>query len=132
MTLQFVAYIDEAGDEGLGKLTPIPSAAQSKWLTIGGILVREENDRDLPAWRDEIMGKFPAKRRRDLHFRTLNRAQKVSATEYLADKQFGICCVCSNKITLCDDGALFRRFTQKGHLYNYLTRYLLERLTRRR
>jgi hypothetical protein len=129
MTLRFVAYIDEAGDEGLGKLRANPSPAQSKWLTIGGILVREEHDRNLPQWRDEIMALFPAKRRRDLHFRTLNHDQKVAAVEYLAGKPFGVCCVCSNKITLCDEGALFKRFTQKGYLYNYLTRYLLERLT---
>lgn len=129
MTLRFVAYIDEAGDEGLGKLKPIASPAQSKWLVIGGILVREDHDRDLPGWRDEIMAMFPAKKRRDLHFRTLNHDQKVAAVEYLSQKTFGVCCVCSNKITLCDDGVLFKRFTQKGYLYNYLTRYLLERLT---
>jgi hypothetical protein len=130
MTLRFVAYIDEAGDEGLGKLKgPLASPAQSKWLVIGGILVREEHDRELPSWRDEIMAMFPAKRRRDLHFRTLNHDQKVAAVEYLSHKTFGICCVCSNKITLCDDGPFFKRFTQKGYLYNYLTRYLLERLT---
>jgi hypothetical protein len=130
MTLKFVAYIDEAGDEGLGKLAqPNPSPAQSKWLAMGGILVRADHDRDLPSWRDEIMAKFPAKQRRDLHFRTLNHNQKVAAVDYLANKPFGICCVCSNKITLCDNGKYFRLFTQKGHLYNYLTRYLLERIT---
>jgi len=128
MTLQFVAYIDEAGDEGLGKLK-FGSPAQSKWLVIGGILVRDVHDGELPTWRDEIMAKFPAKKRRDLHFRTLNHDQKVAAVEYMRAKTFGVCCVCSNKITLCDDGELFKRFTQKGYLYNYLTRYLLERLT---
>jgi hypothetical protein len=130
MTLRFVAYIDEAGDEGLGKLRqPNPSTGQSKWLVIGGILVRDEHDRDLPAWRDDIMDMFPAKNRRDLHFRTLNHHQKVAVVEYLATKPFGICCVCSNKITLCDDGKYYKLFRQKGYLYNYLTRYLLERIT---
>lgn len=130
MTLGFVAYIDEAGDEGLGKLAlPNPSPGQSKWLVIGGILVREEHDRELPKWRDEVMALFAGKSHRNLHFRTLNHNQKVAAVEQLATKTFGICCVCSNKITLCDGGKYFRLFTQKGHLYNYLTRYLLERLT---
>jgi hypothetical protein len=129
MTLRFVAYIDEAGDEGLGKLKEGISQGQSKWLVIGGILVREEHDNELPSWRDEIMVQFPKKSRRDLHFRDLNHHQKVVAVEHLASKTFGVCCVCSNKITLCDDGPLFKRFTQKGYLYNYLTRYLLERIT---
>lgn len=126
MTLQYVAYIDEAGDEGLGKLD---SPAQSKWLVIGGILVSREHDRELPTWRDEIMNLFPRKKRRDLHFRTLSHDQKVAACEYLAPKPFGICCVCSNKVTLLDSSKWFRIFKQKGYLYNYLTRYLLERVT---
>jgi hypothetical protein len=130
MTLRFVAYIDEAGDEGLGKLAqPNPSPAQSKWLVLGGILVRDEHDRQLPAWRDDILALFPAKSRRDLHFRTLNHAQKVAAVDYLSTNPFGICCVCSNKITLCDGGKYYDLFRQKGYLYNYLTRYLLERIT---
>lgn len=129
MTLHFVAYIDEAGDEGLGKLKLPGPTGQSRWLAIGGILVRQEHDAHLPEWRDEVMALFPGKSRRDLHFRDLNHHQKVAATEHLSSKTFGVCCVCSNKITLCDGGALFKRFTQKGYLYNYLTRYLLERLT---
>ena len=129
MTLQFIAYIDEAGDEGLGKLKQVAHSGQSNWLAIGGILVAPDHDKSLPLWRDEVMALFPAKNRRDLHFRDLNHHQRVAAVEYLAGKTFGICCVCSNKITLCDDGKYFKLFTQKGYLYNYLTRYLLERLT---
>jgi len=58
MTLRFVAYIDEAGDEGLGKLKVTGSGGQSKWLVIGGILVRDDHDVQLPAWRDGIMDLF--------------------------------------------------------------------------
>lgn len=128
MTLRYVAYIDEAGDEGLGKLKA-GAAAQSKWLVIGGIIVTDSNDRLLPTWRDEIMDMFPAKRTRDLHFRKLNHDQKVAATAILSEKQLGICCVCSNKMTIVDDPKWYKRFKQKGYLYNYLTRYLLERIT---
>lgn len=124
---QFVAYIDEAGDEGLGKLTAVNSG-QSKWLVIGGIVVSAKVDIVLPKWRDDIMAMFPAKKKRDLHFRYLSHDQKVAACEYLSDKPFGICCVCSNKITLLGT-KYYQLFKQKGHLYNYLTRYLLERLT---
>ncbi|MEO3432505.1 DUF3800 domain-containing protein [Inquilinus sp. CAU 1745] len=129
MSVQFVAYIDEAGDEGFGKLKAEASSAQSKWLVLGGILVRSNIDKNLPEWRDDIMSKFPNKKNRDIHFRHLNHAQKVVASEYLSNKQFGICCVCSNKITLLDSSQSVKIFKQKGYLYNYLTRYLLERLT---
>lgn len=129
MTLRFVAYIDEAGDEGLGKLKSASSGGQSKWLVIGGIVVRDDHDKQLPTWRNEIMALFPAKQTRDLHFRNLNHGQRVAACDYLAKKRFGICCVCSNKSTLLDNAKWLRIFKQKGYLYNYLTRYLLERVT---
>jgi hypothetical protein len=129
MTLRFVAYIDEAGDEGLGKLKSDSPTGQSKWLLIGGIIVREDNDRELPRWRDEILAKFPERKTPLLHFRNLNHAQKVAVCDYFSTKQFGICCVCSNKITLVDKPKWYQLFKQKGHLYNYLTRYLLERIT---
>lgn len=129
MTLRFVAYIDEAGDEGLGKLKEPNAGGQSRWLVIGAMIVRDDHDKELPTWRNEIVAMFPNKQRPDLHFRHLNHGQRVAACEYLASKRFGICCVCSNKITLLDNAKYYRLFKQKGHLYRYLTRYLLERVT---
>ena len=123
-------YIDEAGDEGFGKLLTEPASAQSNWFMIGGIVVSKENDRLLPKWRDEIMAKIPHKRRRDLHFQKLKHEQKGAACRLLSDKRFGACVVCSDKITIPN---LSRRlqsvYKQKGHLYNYLVRFLLERVT---
>ncbi len=127
MTLQFVAYIDEAGDEGINKLRE-PSG-QSRWLLLGGILVSAENDRLLPVWRDEGLALFPKKKTKDLHFRDLKHDQKVALSEFLSKKRMGVCCVCSNKETLLDRGKYEALYGQKGHLYNYLTRFLLERLT---
>ena len=129
MTLRFVAYIDEAGDEGLGKLKEPDRGGQSRWLVIGAMIVRDDHNKELPAWRDGIRGMFPNRQRPDLHFRHLNHPQRVAACEYLAGKRFGICCACSNKITLLDSPKWYSLFKQKGYLYNYLTRYLLERIT---
>lgn len=127
---EYFVYIDEAGDEGFGKLRGKNSGGQSSWLLLGGIVVSKQNDRLLPKWRDEIMEQFPHKRRRDLHFHKLKHDQKVLATRTLSDKQFGACVVASNKRTLLDMGPAKREvFKQKGHLYNYLVRYFLERVT---
>lgn len=128
MTLQFIAYIDEAGDEGINKLRD-PDSGQSRWLMLGGITVSAENGRLLPAWRDEVLDLFPKKQKRDLHFRYLKHDQKVATSEALAKKRMGVCCICSNKETLLDGGKYEALYSKKGHLYNYLTRFLLERLT---
>lgn len=124
----FTAYIDEAGDEGLTKLRDATSR-QSRWLILGGIVVSDENDRLLPRWRDEALSLNPNNKHRDLHFRELKHDMKVAVTQYLSTMPFGICCVCSNKATLLDGGKYEALFKEKGHLYNYLTRFLLERLT---
>ena len=126
---EYIAYIDEAGDEGLGKLREAKAGGgQSRWLAIGAAIVSSENDRQVPKWRDDIMGLFPKKRHRDLHFRFLNHDQAVAACQNLAERPVGACVIASNKITLLDHPKL-PVFKQPGHLYNYLVRFLLERVT---
>lgn len=129
MSCKYFAYVDEAGDEGFGKLRNPGSAGQSRWLGLGAIVVTEENDRFLPSWRDEIVALFPHKRnRRDLHFRYLNHAQRIATCRLLSEKPVGICVIASNKETILDSEEL-EVFKRKQHLYNYLVRFLLERLT---
>ena len=128
MVQNYVAYIDEAGDEGFGKLRQEFVTGQSKWLALGAAINAAPNDRFAAAWRDEVIALFPQKKRRDLHFRTLSHEQRVAACMRLAEKRIGICVVASNKETILDSGKL-HVFKQKGYLYNYLVRYLLERVT---
>lgn len=129
---EYFAYLDEAGDEGFGKLRTAASTGQSRWLLIGGIIVDKENDANLPKWRDEIMRHTRKQNRRDLHFQNLNHDQRVMATRRLADKPFGASVICSYKETILDlqsaKPKLYEKFKQKGHLYNYLTRFFLERM----
>lgn len=130
--LKFYAYIDEAGDEGFGKLKTARSGGQSNWLAIGAILVAGENDKLLPKWRDEARTVL-AQQRRDLHFNKLKHEQKVAVTRLLSKHPFGISVVCSDKVeinALRANARLYNQYKQKGHLYNYLTRFLLERLTK--
>ena len=128
MVMEFIAYIDEAGDEGLTKLRD-DTSRQSRWLMLGGIIVSADTDRNLPSWRDEALALNPNNQHRDLHFREMKHEMKVAVTRYLADKKLGICCICSNKTTLLDGGKYEALYSDKGHLYNYLTRFLLERIT---
>ena len=128
MALQFVTYIDEAGDEGFGKLAAGPIGGQSRWLILGACIVRRENDLKLPALRDSILARFPKKKSRDLHFRFLDHAQKIVACQEIAKYPLGACLTLSHKVTI--PGRKYEDvFKQKGYLYNYLVRWLLERIT---
>lgn len=76
------------------------------------------------------MKEFPKKSARDLHFKNLSHDQKVYASRALSAKPLGICVIASDKESLLDaDTAMREKFKEKGHLYNYLIRLLLERVT---
>lgn len=125
----FIAYIDEAGDEGFSKLRQPKDTGggQSRWLLIGACLVCAEDDAKLPKWRDDILAKLPGARR-DLHFRDLNHDQRVFVTQEIGKLPVGAAVTFSHKITL--PGSKWEAtFGRKGYLYNYLVRWLLERLT---
>ena len=128
MSVEYVVYVDEAGDEGFGKLRGQVRSGQSQWLVLGGTIVARATDVELPSWRDEILSTFPKSNQRDLHFRKLNHGQKVSACKYFAQKPIGFCAVASNKATIIGSGRE-QIFKRKQYLYNYLVRYLLERVT---
>lgn len=123
------AYIDEAGDEGLGKLKAEGvSGGQSRFFAIGAFLVAGENDAQLPQWRDDLVRAFPQRQKRDLHFRDLKHEQKVAVCHALAPKPFAGCVVLSFKPTIVDSPK-YSIFKQPQHLYNYLVRFTLERIT---
>jgi Protein of unknown function (DUF3800) len=128
MPTDYVAYIDEAGDEGFGKLAAGSVGGQSRWLVLGACIAAREHDLHLPLWRDQILALFPQKKSRDLHFRDLNHAQKVAACQRLAELPLQACLTLSHKVTI--PGSQWEQtFKQKGYLYNYLLRWLLERVT---
>ena len=124
----FTVYIDEAGDEGFGKLAAGPIGGQSRWLILGACIVSRENDLKLPGWRDQIVARFPQKKTRDLHFRDLKHEQKVVVCQEIAKLPVGASLAFSHKVTI--PGSQHEKtFKEKGYLYNYLIRWLLERVT---
>lgn len=123
------AYIDEAGDEGLGKLkSKGVSGGQSTFFAIGAFMVAGGDDAQLPTWRDDLVRQFPQRVGRTLHFRDLKHEQKIAVCHTLAEKPFGACVVLSYKPTIVDSPK-YGVFKQPQHLYNYLVRFTLERIT---
>ena len=128
MSYTHVVYVDEAGDEGIGKLKLDVNGGQSQWLLLGAVIVRSDLDRGLPKQRDAILARFPHKKARDLHFRNLKHEQKVVTCQEMAALPISSCVVFSNKSTI--SGSRWAEiFKRPGYLYNFLTRWLLERVT---
>jgi hypothetical protein len=132
LAYEFVIYLDEAGDAGFGKLRNAAApSGQTRWFAVGCCIVSRTNDALLPKWRDTIVGAIPRNQRRDIHFRDLrSHDAKVFVCSELAKLPVGICVALSNKVTLLDlRKPLQDKFKQPDHLQNYLTRFVLERVS---
>ncbi|MCF8878452.1 DUF3800 domain-containing protein [Hyphobacterium sp. SN044] len=126
--MHFTAYIDEAGCDGFSRLATGEPTGQSQWLVLGALIVDHDVDLTLPERRDQIRALFPARRKLDIHYRELKDGQKLAACQALVDIPAEYCFTLSNKATI--PGSRFETvFAQKGYLYNYLVRWLLERVT---
>lgn len=123
-----IAYIDEAGDEGFGKLRdPEAAGGQSRWLLLGACLVMADDDAKIPEWRDQIITRLQ-KSWRNVHFCDLGHDQRVVACQEIAKLPVGAAVTLSHKVTI--PGTQWASiFKKKGFLYNYMVRWLLERIT---
>lgn len=132
MTHSFEIFIDEAGDEGFGKLRLEKSTGQSQWFVVGACVVRASRSVELVTWRDEIANAIGRRgSKRDIHFKEIRRHdQRRFACRTIASKRLAIAAAFSNKPTLLDlppsRQVVFKR---KNHIHNYVCRYLLERLS---
>lgn len=125
MSHTFLAFIDESGDDGLGKYRqPGQRGGASQWLIISALVFRSIFEVDAVAWRDEINSLMPDKKKRDLHFKNLNHGQRLAATRYLSGKPVRVLSVLAHKPSMD-----VKIYSEKNQLYFYLTRYLVERLS---
>jgi hypothetical protein len=128
MSHRFVAYIDEAGDDGIGKFRSVGMPGQSHWLCLSALIVGSDNFGSIVSWRNEITQRMPQRQRKDIHFEDLNHDQRVFACNVISTKQAGIISILSNKTTIIGHQNE-NQFRAKNHLYKYILRYLIERVT---
>jgi hypothetical protein len=124
MTHSFLAYIDEAGDDGLAKYRePGKHGGSSHWLILSACIIRKTNSLEAVSWRNEILSKTQ-REGKDLHFVNLNHGQRVVAAQCLSEKPIRITNVLAAKKPI-PDGI----YGAKNQLYFYMTKYLIERIS---
>lgn len=118
----FIAYIDESGDIGIN---PDKKGA-SQWFGIAAFIVRSEQDINLVAHKRNIL-RASGIQSRDIHMKEIKNEDK---RRFIAQEvaRFDSQCVVvlSNKISLYNRGV----FKTKDSYYQYMSRYLLERITK--
>lgn len=125
MSHSFVALIDESGDDGLGNFRePGLHGGQTSWLVISACVYRVSREKEVVEWRNGILAKIPEKKGKTLHFEGLTHQQRTLAAQSVGQFPLRLMSVLSNKRTI-EPGT----YTQKNHLYFYLTRYLIERVS---
>jgi len=128
MAHSFIAYIDEAGDDGLNPekyRVPGRGGGSSHWLTIGATVWRQSRDLDAVQWAKAIREQLPLQRRsQPLHFKALDHAQRVMAISGLCERPLRTVAVFANKPVIPNG-----LYPESHQLYHYMCRYLLERLS---
>mgnify|MGYP006292103659 CR=1 FL=1 len=124
MTHSFLAFIDEAGDDGLGNYRQFGrNGGSSHWLVLSALIIRKTNSLATVGWRDEILRKLQ-KDKGALHFVKLDHGQRIVASESLSSRPARVVNIVASKRLLTD--SVFQR---KNQLYFYLARYLIERVS---
>ncbi len=127
----YVAYIDEAGDDGLKAVKPLSSPGASEWLILSAVVIRAEKQALLPEWVQSIKSEFKNHQRPDIHFTGLNPAKKARACEMMASFDARYFVIASNKKNMEGYNNPFAgKIPSANWFYCWMTRLLLERVTK--
>lgn len=135
MVVSYVAYIDEAGDDGLKKVYPLYEDGSSEWFVLSCLLVRIENDNYLVKLAEDIVSKFKNSQSKFIHYRDLIHPKKIIACEALANAKIRSFVVMSNKKNMQNyvNERVARApqiyTTDRNWFYWWIARCLLEKVT---
>jgi hypothetical protein len=128
----YIAYIDEAGDDGLQRVGPSDPGAASEWLVLSCLLIKVDREPEVLPWVKTLVGSFNRHQMSHLHFRQLRDDQKLSAAKYLAGLPVRMFAVISNKKNIqgySNPLAAQAKINVTAWFYVWMTRILLERVT---
>jgi hypothetical protein len=132
MSVAYVAYIDESGDDGLGRVQPIDPNGASEWFVLGAIVVPAHMQREA-IWAQRILTELRLDQRRILHFQPLDRQRQVRACQAIAALPLRCFAVISNKKNMRGHtnprAARVSYSAGRTYFYWWMTRLLLERIT---
>ena len=124
MASSFVAFIDEAGDEGF-KFLPKESGS-SRWFVLSAAIFRASNGLAPVKAIADVRTALGLEPKKPIHFRDLKHERRVVCTSVVARQSFRTVTVASYKPDI-DEPEHYQN--NKDLLYSYLTRLLLERVS---
>lgn len=131
-TAGYVAYIDEAGDDGLKRVRPIDPGGASEWFVLGAYVVEADRVPSVPVRVRGLLDHIRARQRSDIHFARLAPERRAALCEQLIGYPARCFVVVSHKPNM-------RRYRNpraeqvsggKNIFYNFMARLLLEKISR--
>lgn len=122
MSASFVVYIDESGDEGF--VFDPNRQGSSRWFVLAAVITRKAIDLETVKLVDTFRAKL-GWQRRPLHFRKMKHEHRLPLIDLIANARVRVLAVAVHKPSLKEPEV----FQQKGRLYHYAARLLLERVS---
>jgi hypothetical protein len=92
----YIAYIDESGDDGLKAVKPCAAKGSSEWLILSAVVIRASNESKVAGWVTDIRSGFRSRQARALHFADLSHLNKVATCQKIAKLDLRCFVVASN------------------------------------
>jgi len=128
----YVAYIDEAGDDGLQRVRPDGPNAASEWMVLSCVLVKAEREQEVLPWLKDLMTSFNQHQMTHLHFRQLKDDKRAIACQALASLPVRLFAVVTNKRNMVkykNLSAEKAKINVTAWFYVWLIRILVERVS---
>lgn len=126
----YVAYIDEAGDDGIKTVAPIDPNGASEWFVLGAFVVPIHEDAFVQQWLTEALHRLKSRQRSDIHFAKLDDGRKETLCRYLETLNFRWFVSVSHKPNMRGHRNTRAEIVKsKNYFYNWMARVLLEKIT---
>jgi hypothetical protein len=129
--ISYVAYIDESGDDGVARVSPVVKDGASEWFVLGAIVARSEPQHEV-RWVKSILGDLKLRQRRHLHFQPLDERRRLQVCTAINRLPVRCFVAMSNKQNMhAYENPRAAKFDMESRTWFYwwMTRLLLERIS---
>jgi hypothetical protein len=127
----YIAYIDEAGDDGLKPKNP-SERKSSDWMVISAVLIKANREDQVVPWTKDIIKSIGQHQLTNLHFRTLKDDKKLLVCEALSClpiRTFSVLSHKRNMIGYRNIRAERAKVNRTAWFYCWMLRLLMEKIT---
>lgn len=128
----YIAYVDEAGDDGLKKIRTKTERGASEWMVMSAVVIKAAREPEALDWAKSIIRKFDQHQLTHIHFQKLDKSKKIIACSELAGRPLRIFALLSHKRNMQGYRNLHAekaKVNRTAWFYCWMSKLLLERVT---